>query len=167
MCAEVQSDDDETYYSAEEVASRDASPLERWALPPPPHTLPLPMVPTRPPPSAMCVAAPPAATPPRPEAPTPYNQTAGYAIDVEKTMKIRAIIARMPVSAQPHNRRHELVEVRVNPEHDAYHPLQESAASIVRGYKLTTNTCDAGPHAASSQLRADAPPFYPSFQPCC
>ena len=99
----------------------------------------------------MCVAAPPSAIPSRPEPPTPHNQATGYAIDVEKTIKIREIIARMP----------EHVEVRANPEYEAYHPLQESAASIVRGYKLI------GPHAPSSQLRADAPPFYPSFQPCC
>ena len=150
MCIEAHADD-EAYYSAEEVASRDVSPLDRWALPPPPHTLPLPMVPTRPPPSAVCVAATTAVIQPQPEPPTPHNQATGYVIDVENTMKIREIIARMP----------ELVEVRVNPGYEAYHPLQESAASIVRGYRLI------GPHAPSSQLRADAPPFYPSFQPCC
>ena len=96
MCAEAHSDDDDTYYSAREATSRDASPLDRWELPPPPHTLPLPMVPTRPPPSAMCVAAPPAAIPPRPEPPSSRSQAIGYAIDIEKTIKIREIIARMP-----------------------------------------------------------------------
>ena len=119
MCSEVQSDDDETYYSAGEATSRDASPLDRWELPPPPHTLPLPMVPTRPPPSAMCVAAPPAAIPSRPEPPSSHSQAIGYPIDVEKTMKIREIIARMP----------ELVEVRVNHEYEAYHPIWKTRHS--------------------------------------